>query len=84
MGPRVDWIPRARWVVDGNIITSSGVAAGIDATFFFVGEVYGAEFATEMANTIEYMRVLDPDNDPFADIWNVTKPPMEESPPPSA
>lgn len=24
MGPKVDWIPEARWVVDGNVWTSSG------------------------------------------------------------
>lgn len=25
-GPRVNWVPKARWVVDGNIWTTSGVA----------------------------------------------------------
>lgn len=25
--PAVNWIPKARWVVDGNIYTSSGVSA---------------------------------------------------------
>ena len=25
---KIDWIPKARWVVDGNIWTSSGVSAG--------------------------------------------------------
>ena len=24
----IEWVPRARWVVDGNIWTSSGVTAG--------------------------------------------------------
>jgi putative intracellular protease/amidase len=27
-GPKVSWVPTARWVVDGKIWTSSGVAAG--------------------------------------------------------
>jgi putative intracellular protease/amidase len=29
-GPRVKWMRKARWVDDGNIVTSSGVSAGID------------------------------------------------------
>jgi putative intracellular protease/amidase len=36
-GPRVDWVPVARWVVDGNIWTTSGVAAGLDGAFAFIG-----------------------------------------------
>jgi putative intracellular protease/amidase len=27
-GKNVNWVPTARWVVDGNIWTSSGVSAG--------------------------------------------------------
>ncbi len=30
LGPKVKWIPQARWVTDGNIWTTSGVAAGTD------------------------------------------------------
>jgi transcriptional regulator GlxA family with amidase domain len=37
-GPNVNWVPVARWVTDGNIWTSSGVAASIDGMFAFVGE----------------------------------------------
>lgn len=28
LNSKVNWVPSARWVVDGNIWTSSGVAAG--------------------------------------------------------
>ncbi|KAL2859928.1 DJ-1/PfpI family protein [Aspergillus lucknowensis] len=69
--PNVDWVPRARWVVDGNIWTSSGVSAGIDATLAFIEEIYGAENATSIANFMEYERHTDPSWDPFADIWDV-------------
>lgn len=72
-GPEVIWVPEARWVVDGNIWSSSGVAAGIDATFAFIGEIYGQENATQIANLIEYERHLDPDWDPFSDVWGVPK-----------
>jgi putative intracellular protease/amidase len=36
-GPKVNWVPVARWVVDGNIWTTSGVAAGIDGALAFIG-----------------------------------------------
>jgi transcriptional regulator GlxA family with amidase domain len=37
-GPKVDWVPVARWVVDGNIWTASGVSAGIDCMAAFIGQ----------------------------------------------
>jgi transcriptional regulator GlxA family with amidase domain len=36
--PKVNWVPVARWVTDGNIWTTSGVAAGLDGTWAFVGK----------------------------------------------
>jgi transcriptional regulator GlxA family with amidase domain len=27
----IDWVPKARWIVDDNLWTSSGVAAGADS-----------------------------------------------------
>jgi transcriptional regulator GlxA family with amidase domain len=69
--PGVEWVPKGRWVVEGNIWTSSGISAGIDMTLAFIGEVYGQENATWVANLMEYERNEDPDWDPFAEIWNV-------------
>ncbi|KAJ4474930.1 class I glutamine amidotransferase-like protein [Lentinula aciculospora] len=71
--PDVNWVAHARWVVDGNIWTSSGVSAGMDATLAFVGEVYGEEKAKEIAIVMEYERHEDPSWDPFADIYNLPK-----------
>ena len=34
-GPRVTWMPRARWVQDGSVFTSSGVSAGMDHHTFY-------------------------------------------------
>lgn len=79
----MDWVPKARWAVDGNVITSSGVAAGIDATFAFAAAVYGEEVADRTANAMEVIRVRDFDDDPFADYFNVTKPPVEPMPAPT-
>jgi transcriptional regulator GlxA family with amidase domain len=71
-GPNVTWVPKARWVVDGNVWTTSGVAAGIDGMLGFVGEIYGENVANGTANDIEYERHADPSWDPFSAIWNVT------------
>lgn len=64
--PAVDWFPSARWVVDGNIWTSSGVTAGIDVTFAFIECFFGKELADSTAKFIEYTRNTDPRVDPFA------------------
>ncbi|WYZ38797.1 hypothetical protein EsH8_III_000711 [Colletotrichum jinshuiense] len=71
-GPNTEWVPKARWVVDGNVWTSSGVSAGIDATLAFIEEVYGAENATYIADMMEYDRHTDPSWDPFSERFNVT------------
>ncbi|UPK91173.1 hypothetical protein LCI18_002108 [Fusarium solani-melongenae] len=55
----------ARWVVDGNIWTSSGVCSGIDLMFGFVKEVYGEKIAQDIAVWMEYQRHEDPTIDPF-------------------
>jgi transcriptional regulator GlxA family with amidase domain len=65
-GEGVQWVRRARWVRDGNVWTSSGVSAGIDMTLAWIEEVFGDEAATEIAEGMEYIRVRDPENDPFA------------------
>lgn len=70
-GPKVEWIGEARWVVDGNITTSSGISAGVDATYAFVSANYGENIAQELADSAEYVRWTDPDHDPFAKRWNV-------------
>lgn len=67
LGRKTNWIAHARWVVDGNVWTSSGVTAGIDALFAWMAEVYGEEESKRGADGIEYTRSLDPHNDPFAD-----------------
>lgn len=66
LDPRVDWVRRARWVVDGNVWTSSGVSAGIDMMYAFVAAQYGDGVAADLAREAEYVRNTDPGNDPFA------------------
>jgi transcriptional regulator GlxA family with amidase domain len=71
MRPQVNWIPHARWTVDGNIWTSSGLSAGIDVTLAFIACKFGDARATEIANFLEYERHTDPSWDPFAKIFGV-------------
>jgi len=68
-GPKVDWIREARWVDDGDIVTSSGVSAGMDMALAVIERLYGADTAGMLANMTEYERQTDPTKDPFAKIW---------------
>ena len=65
-GPLTEWVPQARWVTDGNVITSGGVAAGIDMSLALVARCHGEELARRLADGIEYEWHADPDRDPFA------------------
>jgi transcriptional regulator GlxA family with amidase domain len=62
----VSWVERARWVEDGRFVTSSGVAAGIDAAFAVLSRLVGEESSARVADAIEYIRHVDPEHDPFA------------------
>jgi len=65
-GPHVKWSKDARWVEDGNIVTSSGVAAGTDMSLYVISSLYGQEIALSLVNTTEYIWHSDPNNDPFS------------------
>ncbi len=65
-GPRTEWVPQARWVVDGNTVTSGGVAAGLDMAFHLVERLHGHDLARRLADGIEYEWHDDADWDPFA------------------
>lgn len=73
-GPNVNWVPRARWTVDGNIWTTSGVAAGMDGTFAFVKEVYGQEAFEWIRNKVEYMPQEDSHTDFWGEFYNTSWP----------
>ncbi|KAJ3824592.1 class I glutamine amidotransferase-like protein [Lentinula raphanica] len=73
VGPKVNWVAHARWVVDGNIWTSSGASAGMDCALAFVEQVYGKEEAKKIAVEMEYERHEDPSWDPFAELYKLPK-----------
>ena len=70
-GPRVTWVPAARWVHDGKFSTSSGVSAGIDMTLDLIAKHVGADTGEALARAMEYEWHRDPDWDPFAKIWGL-------------
>ncbi|ORY16211.1 class I glutamine amidotransferase-like protein [Clohesyomyces aquaticus] len=70
-GKNVTWVPSARWVEDGKVWTSSGVAAGLDMTYTFMKHLYGTDDIDQVMNIIEYAPHQDPHWDPFSLVWNV-------------
>jgi transcriptional regulator GlxA family with amidase domain len=64
-GPKVQWIEKARWVDDGDRVTSSGVSAGIDMSLAVVARLYGDKVAENIADLTEYQWHRDADTDPF-------------------
>ena len=65
-GPRVQWRRRARWVDDGNIVTSSGVSAGIDMALSLIARLHSRDMALASARNMEYRWHEDATDDPFA------------------
>ena len=53
--PEVEVVDDQRWVDDG-VISSAGVAAGIDMAFFVVEKLLGKEVADETAHYMDYPR----------------------------
>ncbi|MCP3804594.1 DJ-1/PfpI family protein [Allokutzneria sp. A3M-2-11 16] len=44
----------ARYVVDGNLLTSQGVSAGIDSALWLVGALHGREHARQVRRQLQY------------------------------
>jgi len=65
-GPKVNWVKEARWVDDGNRVTSSGVSAGMDMALHVIARLYGDELAQKLADATEYQWHRDANSDPFA------------------
>ena len=65
-GPKVNWVKEARWVDDGNRVTSSGVSAGMDMALHVIARLYGEELAEKLAQATEYQWHRDANSDPFA------------------
>ncbi len=44
----------ARWVRDGNVVSSQGVSAGIDMTLWLIGQIHGRAHAKATQHYIQY------------------------------
>ncbi len=53
-------VERELRVVDDGVISSAGVASGIDMAFYVVERLFGREVADETAHYIEYRRAISP------------------------
>jgi len=53
LGPKVKWVPQARWISDGNIWTTSGVAAGTDGFLAWIEAIYGSAMAKTVSDGME-------------------------------
>jgi transcriptional regulator GlxA family with amidase domain len=65
-GPKVKWVKKARWVDDGQVVTSSGVSAGMDMSLAVIRRLWGQELADWLERVVEYDAHRDPAWDPFA------------------
>jgi transcriptional regulator GlxA family with amidase domain len=65
-GPKVNWQRRARWVVDGSVWTSSGIAAGMDMSLAVIADRFDHATASEIARRAEYLWNESSEEDPFA------------------
>jgi len=54
MEPSVQITHGKRYVVDGSLITSDGISAGLDASLYLVSRVLGTDVATRTAEWMEY------------------------------
>ncbi|KAF7359068.1 Class I glutamine amidotransferase-like protein [Mycena sanguinolenta] len=63
----IQWVPKARWVVDGNVWTSSGVTAGCDMALAFTEHLAGPRAARHLRGAVE-LREATMEDDPFAEF----------------
>ncbi|MBO6565690.1 MAG: DJ-1/PfpI family protein [Pseudomonadales bacterium] len=67
---KVNWQEQARWVDDDDVVTSSGVSAGIDMSLAIIARLFGQEVADRVAIGAEYTWHRDADTDPFTQYLN--------------
>lgn len=54
LAPKARSSPHARFTDNGKILTSAGVAAGIDLSFYLLQKIHGPEVAQKTARYMEY------------------------------
>lgn len=64
-GSRVNWIKTARWIDDGQVVTSAGISAGIDMSLYVISRLFGEQVRDQLAKRAEYRLSIDATDDPF-------------------
>ena len=54
LAPDLEVVEQARYVCEGNVVTSAGVSAGIDMALWLVGQLTSVEHARRTQHLIEY------------------------------
>ena len=72
-GPKVNWVPEARWVEDGKFFTASGVSAGMDMALGLIEKLFDHDTSLNMARAAEYEWHSDKTWDPFAKLAGLVK-----------
>lgn len=62
---QVTWVNKARWVDDGQVVTSSGISAGIDMSLHVISRLFGQDIRDDLAKKAEYCANTDASLDPF-------------------
>lgn len=68
---KIEWVAKARWVVDGNTWTSSGVSAGSDMALAFLEHLTTKAFARAVRGIVEVSEASSSEDDPFAVFHNL-------------
>lgn len=71
LGPETYWIGHARWVVSDKIWTTAGPGAGLDGVCAWIASVWGDAVALDVCNCMEYRRIVESGDDPFAVVYQV-------------
>jgi putative intracellular protease/amidase len=66
----VKWVEAARWVDEGNVVTSSGVSAGMDMALALIARLVGPEAAEAVSIATEYTWHRNAAVDPFVKYLN--------------
>ena len=72
--PEVKWDVTKRWCVGGEerkVWTTSGVSAGMDGMFAWIGEVFGDEVSGRLAEFSEFEPEKDAGNERFARLYGL-------------
>jgi len=70
--PETEWQKNVRFVRDGNILSSAGVTAAMDATFQIVKDLAGERVAEETANKLGFFVGSSSAQSPTMGVWDVS------------